>query len=177
MRPGMTVDEYLAASGYDVEAAKASSLPLLDWLPPITELTPQWIFFNFLLPALALFLVNLASTPLQDKLLFGKEYEIDWSGRSGRLFQLLFGGDPLAVPDAPTDMKVGGDLEELRQRRAQEEISVLGQNLIPKKVVSDDNVAPEAEAAEAAVAAGEEEAANAPPKPRKASEPSKTALL
>lgn len=120
---GMSVDEYLRAAGYDMESMKAANSGgienILNYQPPLNELTPMWIATYILLPAFVIFLITLVTTPLQDKILGEDSYKIDWTGKSGRLYQLFNAEDPLDVPPLPSAMEFG-KLDEIRKARAGE---------------------------------------------------------
>merc|ERR1719215_2081968 len=115
---GMSVEEYLAANGLEPEANAAGGLPILDSLP--ADLSPQWLFTYFFLPALGVGALSFFTAPLQEKLMTGKDMDVDWSGRSGRIWQIFNSDDPLQVPDAESDMKLGADIRELRKLRSEE---------------------------------------------------------
>lgn len=109
---GMSVEEYLRASGLDSEVMQA----VKD-----NELQTTWSnpFTNFLIPQLFIFLFILWAIPQSDKLIYGKESKIDF----GRWWGLLTGGiDPSSVPERATELGMGGDLDELRKIRADEDV-------------------------------------------------------
>jgi len=121
LKPGMKVEEYLQAAGYDAESLGKSGDWIYDVVPKFDEITAGWIFFYFLGPAFIVFVISVLTTPLQDKYLFGEEYEVDWTGKSGRLYKLFFGGvDPLSIPEAKSEMEFG-DLRELQKMRDEED--------------------------------------------------------
>merc|ERR1719253_119337 len=91
---GTSVEACLSAANGETEGIGAE-LPVLNNLPVITELTPQWILTSIVAPAFGVFLLSVFSTPITDKYIFGEEYEIDWSGKSGRLYKILTGQDEL----------------------------------------------------------------------------------
>jgi hypothetical protein len=107
---GTSVEACLSAANQEQEAIGAE-LPVLNMLPEIQNLTPGWIFVSIIVPAFGVFLVSMFSTPITDKDLMGEEYEIDWSGKSGRLYKILNGEEVDSgysqFPDG--DNRVGDD--------------------------------------------------------------------
>merc|ERR1712137_248314 len=98
-----TVEDYLRESGYEAGAGAqydldgevmptGDGLPLLSSLPQFSEVTLQGIFVYNVLPLIILAVLITFSTPFIDKYLLGEEYEIDWSGRSGRFWKILTEG-------------------------------------------------------------------------------------
>mmetsp|Transcript_17572 Transcript_17572/g.40658 ORF Transcript_17572/g.40658 Transcript_17572/m.40658 type:complete len:235 (+) Transcript_17572:96-800(+) len=81
----------------------------------------NFFIYTVFLPSIPLFLVTLALVPVVEKYVFGREYDIDWSGKSGRLYKLLTAEDPLKVPDVEDDLKFyEGSYEDLKKMRDQE---------------------------------------------------------
>mmetsp|Transcript_1696 Transcript_1696/g.2956 ORF Transcript_1696/g.2956 Transcript_1696/m.2956 type:complete len:238 (-) Transcript_1696:124-837(-) len=81
----------------------------------------NFFIYVVFLPSIPLFLVTLALVPVVEKYVFGREYEIDWSGKSGRFYKLLTAEDPLKVPDVEDDLKFyEGSYEDLKKMRDEE---------------------------------------------------------
>eukprot|EP00929_Paragymnodinium_shiwhaense_P040034 TRINITY_DN20933_c0_g1_i1.p1 TRINITY_DN20933_c0_g1~~TRINITY_DN20933_c0_g1_i1.p1 ORF type:complete len:285 (+),score=84.39 TRINITY_DN20933_c0_g1_i1:68-922(+) len=123
------MEEYLKTLGYTDADMSKDGLPLLTLLPD--NITPEWILTSFLLPGLAFFVFNLLTTPLQDKLMGKGDYEVDYSGKSGFIYEALAEAglveklddktkEKLVRPVEPEepDFPAFGSLENLRAERS-----------------------------------------------------------